>query len=38
MLADSKLGILCGSIASALIGAFLLNKHLPKETSETETK
>jgi NhaA family Na+:H+ antiporter len=38
MLADSKLGILCGSIASALIGAFLLNKHLPKEASETDTK
>ena len=38
MLADSKLGILCGSIASALIGAFLLNKHLPKDASETVTK
>ena len=34
LLADSKLGILCGSVASALIGAFLLNKYLPKEENK----
>ena len=30
MLNEAKLGILCGTIASALIGSFLLNSTLPK--------
>ena len=28
---DAKLGILCGSVASAIIGCLMLNKFLPKE-------
>ena len=31
MLNDAKLGILCGTVASALIGCLMLNKFLPKE-------
>lgn len=31
VLAQAKLGILCGSLVSALIGVFLLNRYLPKE-------
>ena len=31
MLNEAKLGILCGTLASALIGAFLLNQTLPKK-------
>ena len=32
MLNEAKLGILCGTIASALIGCLMLNKTLPKAT------
>jgi len=32
MLNEAKLGILCGTIASALVGSFMLNKTLPKAT------
>ena len=31
LLSQAKLGILCGSLASAIIGCILLNKYLPKE-------
>ena len=31
---DAKLGILCGSVASALIGCLMLHKFLPKEQTE----
>ena len=31
LLSQAKLGILCGSLASAVIGCILLNKYLPKE-------
>ena len=31
LLNDAKLGILCGSVASALIGLLMLNKFLPTE-------
>lgn len=31
LLNEAKLGILCGSIISAIIGCLLLNRHLPKE-------
>ena len=31
LLSEAKLGILCGSIISALLGCILLNKYLPKE-------
>jgi NhaA family Na+:H+ antiporter len=31
LLNDAKLGILCGSVASAIIGCLMLNKFLPKE-------
>jgi len=31
LLNDAKLGILCGSIASAIVGCLMLNKFLPKE-------
>ena len=34
LLNDAKLGILCGTIASALIGSLLLNHTLPKESEE----
>ena len=30
LLNDAKLGILCGTIASALFGSLILNKTLPK--------
>ena len=32
MLNEAKLGILCGTLASALVGAFMLNMTLPKGT------
>ena len=31
LLAEAKLGILCGSLISAIVGCVLLNKFLPKE-------
>lgn len=31
LLSQAKLGILCGSLISAIIGCFLLNRYLPKE-------
>lgn len=31
LLSQAKLGILCGSLISAIIGCFLLRRHLPKE-------
>jgi NhaA family Na+:H+ antiporter len=31
LLNDAKLGILCGTIASAIVGCLMLNKFLPKE-------
>ena len=34
LLNDAKLGILCGSVASAIIGCIMLNKFLPKEINE----
>lgn len=34
LLNDAKLGILCGSIISAIVGCLMLNKFLPKETEE----
>lgn len=34
LLNDAKLGILCGTVTSALIGCLLLNKTLPKEGLE----
>ena len=34
LLNDAKLGILCGSIVSAIVGCLMLNKFLPKETEE----
>ncbi len=33
MLNEAKLGILCGTLASALVGAFMLNMTLPKGTA-----
>ncbi|MBR1755189.1 MAG: Na+/H+ antiporter NhaA [Bacteroidaceae bacterium] len=34
MLNEAKLGILCGTLASALVGAFLLNQTLPKGAAD----
>lgn len=34
LLNDAKLGILCGSMASAIVGCLLLNHFLPKEIKE----
>ena len=34
MLNEAKLGILCGTLASALVGAFMLNQTLPKTAAE----
>ena len=34
MLNEAKLGILCGTLASALVGAFMLNQTLPKASAE----
>ena len=34
LLNDAKLGILCGTVCSALIGCLMLNRFLPKETSD----
>jgi NhaA family Na+:H+ antiporter len=31
LLNEAKLGVLCGSVISALLGCLLLNKTLPKE-------
>jgi NhaA family Na+:H+ antiporter len=31
LLDQAKLGVLCGSVISALLGCFLLNRNLPKE-------
>ena len=31
LLNQAKLGVLCGSVVSALLGCWLLNKNLPKE-------
>lgn len=36
MLNEAKLGILCGTLASALVGAFLLNLTLPKGVQDEE--
>ncbi len=36
LLNDAKLGILCGTITSAVIGCLMLNHFLPKETIEEE--
>ena len=33
LLNDAKLGILCGTIASALFGSLILNKTLPKASA-----
>jgi NhaA family Na+:H+ antiporter len=33
LLGQAKLGILCGSLISAIIGCLLLNRYLPKETA-----
>jgi NhaA family Na+:H+ antiporter len=30
LLAEAKLGILCGSVISAILGCLLLNRYLPK--------
>ena len=35
LLDEAKLGILCGSIISAVIGCILLNRYLPKETGSS---
>ncbi len=37
LLNDAKLGILCGSVASALVGCLMLNFTLPKEAELEET-
>lgn len=34
LLNQAKLGILCGSLVSAILGCILLNRYLPKETTE----
>lgn len=34
LLAEAKLGILCGSVISAILGCILLNKYLPKENNQ----
>ena len=34
LLSEAKLGILCGSIISAVLGCVLLNKYLPKEQNQ----
>lgn len=34
LLNQAKLGILCGSIVSAILGCILLNKYLPKENNQ----
>ena len=36
LLNDAKLGILCGTICSAIIGCFMLHKFLPEEQPEEE--
>ena len=37
LLNDAKLGILCGTITSALIGSLILNKTLPQEGEDFNT-
>ena len=34
LLSEAKLGILCGSLVSAILGCVLLNKYLPKEQNQ----
>ena len=34
LLAEAKLGILCGSVISAILGCILLNKYLPKKNNQ----
>lgn len=34
LLSQAKLGILCGSLISAIIGCFLLNRYLPRENKK----
>lgn len=34
LLNQAKLGILCGSLVSAILGCILLNRYLPKQTTE----
>lgn len=34
LLSQAKLGILCGSLISAIIGCFLLNRYLPRELNQ----
>ena len=36
LLNEAKLGILCGSLASAIIGCIMLNMYLPKETAKVQ--
>lgn len=36
LLNQAKLGILCGSLVSAILGCILLNRYLPKQTTETK--
>ena len=36
LLNQAKLGILCGSLVSAIIGCFLLNRYLPKNTGTVQ--
>ncbi len=38
LLNDAKLGILCGTIASAIVGCFMLNAFLPKENPDETSK
>jgi Na+/H+ antiporter NhaA len=33
MLNEAKLGILCGTLASALVGSLMLSQTLPKDTA-----
>ena len=34
LLNEAKIGILCGSLASAIIGCIMLNMYLPKENTK----
>jgi NhaA family Na+:H+ antiporter len=36
LLNQAKLGILCGSLVSAIIGCFLLNRYLPKNAGAVQ--
>jgi NhaA family Na+:H+ antiporter len=33
LLAQAKLGVLCGSVIAAILGCVLLNKYLPKNNN-----